>query len=217
MNFLTTLDKEEFKLNSNIKFLEEENQKIGYIHIHIFSSHAFTQFQAALKELENQKIDSLIIDVRDNPGGHLAQARNILSLFFDKKTLLFQTESNGKRTKVYSTTAEKRDYPIIILMNQDTASAAEVLVACFQENYKNYHVVGVNSYGKSHVQKSLTLNSGSSIKFSIEKWLTPSGKIISETGLVPDVVVEQSPVYYVDQTVENDAQLQKAISIIKES
>lgn len=197
------------------RLIEQGHHKIGYIHLTIFSSHAFTQFQNALKDLEKQKIDSLIIDVRDNPGGHLAQARNILSLFFDKKTLLFQTESNGKRTKVYSTTSEKRDYPIVILMNQDTASSAEVLVASFQENYKNYHVVGVNSYGKSQVQKSLTLNSGSSIKFSIERWLTPSGKVISEKGLVPDILVEQSPQYYVDRTDENDSQLQKAISIIQ--
>ena len=103
----------------------------------------------------------------------------------------------------------------IVVFDRFREELAKTKEKITKENYKNYHVVGVNSYGKSHVQKSLTLNSGSSIKFSIEKWLTPSGKIISEKGLVPDVVVEQSPVYYVDQTVENDAQLQEALSILK--
>ena len=199
------------------RLIEQDDRKIGYIHIQIFSSHAYSQFQSALKDLEKKKIDSLILDVRDNPGGHLAQARNILSLFFNKKTLLFQTESNGKRTKVYSLSDESRSYPVMILMNHETASSAEVLVACFQENYKDYHVIGTNSYGKSHVQKSITLNNGSSIKFSIEKWLAPSGKSISDKGIEPDIYVEQSPTYYVEENDENDAQLQKAISLIKES
>ena len=190
------------------------DNKIGYIHIKVFSSNSYDQFKKALTTLEEKKIQSLIIDVRDNPGGQLVQAKSILSMFFSKKTLLYQTESNGVREKIYSTSNEVRNYPIIVLVNGETASSAEVLASCFQENYSNVQLVGTNTYGKSNVQKSLTLHNGTSIKFTIQTWLTSKGKIIGEEGIIPDVFLEQDPRYYVEDDVE-DAQLQKAISLLK--
>ncbi len=193
------------------------NKNIGYIKINIFSSNSYDQYAKTIKKLEKKNIKSLIIDVRDNPGGHLGQAQKLLELYFPKKTVLYQTESNGSKKKVYSTTNETRDYPVVLLINGETASSAEVLVACFKDNYKKATVLGTNSYGKGNVQKSLALSNGTSIKFTIEKWYTPKGKNVNEKGIEPDVIVEQSTMYYVDYLEENDTQLQEAINILKKS
>lgn len=190
---------------------------IGYIKVNIFASNTAEQFSNQLTKLEKKNIQSLIIDLRDNPGGHLLQAREVLDLFFSKKTVLYQIEKNGSRSKVYAKDSTKRSYPVVVLINGDTASSAEVVAACFQDNYKNATIVGVNSYGKGNVQKSLTLKNGTSIKFTIEKWLTAKGKSVSEEGIVPDRVVEQSTMYYVDYLEEHDFPLQEGITILKES
>ena len=193
------------------------NKNIGYIKINIFSSNSYDQFVKNINKLEKKKIKYLIIDVRDNPGGHLGQAQKILELFFPKKTVLYQVESNGKMDKIYSKTSDKRSYPIALLINGETASSAEVLVACFQDNYKKAKVLGVNSYGKGNVQKSLTLSNGTSIKFTIEKWYTPKGLNVTEKGITPDIEIEQDPIYYSNYLDENDKQLQEAINTLKKS
>ena len=190
---------------------------IGYISISLFSSNSYDQFEEQLLDLEKHHIKSLIIDVRDNPGGHLLQTRNALSMFFDKKTILYQLEGNGLDKKVYSTTKDTRNYPVVLLVNQNTASAAEVLVACFKDNYKKLHIIGTKTYGKGTVQKSQNLSTGTSIKFTIQKWLTPKGKQIDGVGITPDEVIEQSNQYYEDPNYENDLLLQKALEILKES
>ena len=202
--------------NVESEMIDEEN-KIGYLKLKIFATNSYDQFVDALSSLENNGIRSLIIDVRDNPGGHLLQTRQILSLFFDKKTVLYQLESNGSRKKVYSSSKDVRTYPIVVLINGDTASSAEILTACFQENYDGATVIGTNSYGKGNVQKSLSLSSGSSVKFTVQKWFTPKGNSISNVGVTPDVILQQSPTYYINFLREEDSQLQEAIQTLKES
>ena len=192
-----------------------DDTKIGYIKINIFSSNSYDQFVETIDDLEKKKIDSLIIDIRDNPGGHLSQAKKILDWFFNKKTILYQTEVNGSKKKVYAENNDTKKYPVILLINHETASSAEVVAACFKDNYKDIHLVGSNTYGKGNVQKSVSLNSGTSIKFTIEKWLTPKGKSVSDVGVTPDTPVEQSEEYYNFATEENDLVLQEAINILK--
>ena len=179
---------------------------IGYISINVFSSNCFDQFSKALKELEKEKIESLIIDVRNNPGGHLVQAKKILELFFEKDTILYQTEKDNKITKVKSDTKETRSYSVIVLINSSTASAAEVLAISFKENYKNITIIGETSYGKGTVQKSQTLNTGTSIKYTVEKWLTPKGEDINGIGVIPDIEIQKT---------REDNQLDRAIEEIK--
>lgn len=203
--------------NVESKIIKGDNYKIGYIRIKVFSSNSYDQFEKELKKLEKKNIHSLIIDIRDNPGGHLYQAKNILSLFFDKTTVLYQTKSGGTKKKVYSTSDEMRSYPIAIIINGETASSAEVVAACFKDNYKNSTILGVPSYGKGNVQKSISLSTGTSIKFTVEEWLTPKGKSVMNKGVIPDENVEQSITYYVDYNEEDDTQYQRAIEILKES
>ena len=93
------------------EIFERDDKKIGYLRIESFAANTYTQFNKALKKLEKKKIDSLILDVRSNPGGHLLQTRQILSLFFDKKTVLYQVQAKKTKKKVYSLSNDKREYP----------------------------------------------------------------------------------------------------------
>ncbi len=197
------------------KVYEEDGKKIGYIKVDVFAANTKGQFEKALKNLEKKKIDSLILDVRDNPGGHLNQATEILSLFLDKKKVMYQIETKGKKQKTYALNNEKRTYPIAVIINQDSASAAEIVASSLKESYKAT-LVGVTSYGKGTVQRSLTLKSGSTIKYTTEKWYTAKGNYIGEKGITPDVVVEQSEIFKESQKEQDDTQLQKALEILKQ-
>lgn len=201
--------------NVTSSLLEENNKRIGYINIDIFASNTYNQFKKNIKRMEKKKIDSLIIDLRDNPGGHLSQTRDILSMFFDKKTVLYELKNKDKVTKIYSSSNEKRSYPIVILVNGNSASASEVMASCFKDNYKNVTIVGTTTYGKGTVQQTINLSSGTSFKYTTEKWLTSRGKSIDGVGLNPDIEVVLDQNYYSNPTYENDLQLQKAVEILK--
>ena len=194
-----------------------DGKKIGYLQISAFASNTYTQFKKALSKLEKKGIEALIIDVRDNPGGHLQQTSQILSLFFNKKTVLYQIESKGEKEKIYSSTNESRTYPIAILVNSISASASEILASCFQERYPKSILVGTNTYGKGTVQKSLSLKSGNTIKYTTEKWLTSKGKWIDNNGITPDIKIWQTEEYYDNPSYETDAILQEALKALKES
>ena len=190
---------------------------IGYLKVNNFATNTFQQFEKELKKLEKDKISSLIIDVRDNPGGQLQQTREILSLFFDKKTVLFQIEKKNKITKMKGLNNTTRNYPVVVLINNGSASASEVLTSCFQDNYKSSKIIGMESYGKGTIQKSQNITGGGSYKFTVEKWLTSKGKWIHGKGITPDIVVDQVEEYYENPIKENDAILKKAIEVLKDS
>ena len=194
---------------------KENNKIIGYIDVDIIASNTYEQFKKNLDKLEKQNIDSLVIDLRDNPGGHLSQTKEILSLFFDKKIVLYQVRDKNKTKKVYATGNISKKYPIVILVNEESASAAEIITASFKENYKNCMVVGTNTYGKGTVQQTIKLSTGTSIKYTLEEWLTPKGKNINKVGIKPDVELKQSQDYLMKPSYENDSQLQGALEILK--
>lgn len=194
------------------EIFDRDEKKIGYIKIDAFAATTFKQFKKALLELEKDKIDSLIIDVRDNPGGHLLQTRQILSMFFSKKTVLYQVESRQSKQKIKSDSDDVRNYPVAVLINNASASASEVVASCFQENYKKAIIVGVHSYGKGTVQQSQELKNGTSIKYTTQKWLTSKGEWLHEKGVEPDVVVELGEAYYQNPVYEEDNQLQEALN-----
>lgn len=196
------------------KIIEGNNKSLGYISIDTFASNTYSQFKSNLTSLEKQKIDSLIIDVRNNPGGHLGQVEDILSLFFNKKTVLYQIETKDKKEKIYASSRKTRNYDVVVLINESSASASEILASCFQENYKKATIIGTTSYGKGTVQKSLELSTGASLKYTTEKWLTSKGVWINDKGVVPDIVVEQGGEYMANPSDDNDLQLQKALEVL---
>ena len=196
-------------------YFDVENKRIGYLDVDVISSNTYKQFNKNLKRLEDKNIDSLIIDLRDNPGGHLSQTKEILSMFFNKKTVLYQLKDKDTKKKIYSSSNETRSYPIVILVNDGSASASEIITSCFMENYNNIKVVGTTTYGKGTVQRSHQLSTGTSIKYTVQEWLTSKGKSINEKGIKPDEELLMNSEYYSNPTYNTDNQLQKAIEILK--
>lgn len=193
-----------------------DGKKIGYMYISIFSSTTTRQFKEKLEELEKEGIDSLIIDVRYNNGGHLTTATGIISLFLDSSNIIYQTDKDGKIEKFYSSGNKTKKYPIVILQNNVSASASEMLASALKEKYGAI-IVGKNSFGKGTVQELITLSDGTEYKFTTKKWLTPNGNWINEKGVDVDFEVELSQEYFDDPIDENDNQLQKALEILKET
>lgn len=196
------------------KIYENNDKKIGYIDISIFSSVTDKQFKEKLKELEKKEIDGLIIDVRDNNGGYLNVVTNIASSLLKKGDIIYKLEKSNKKVETKKdTTKEKRTYPIAVLVNAGSASASEILASAIKESYKGF-VVGTNTYGKGTVQQTMNLEDGSMIKYTIENWLTPNGNWINEVGVTPTKVVELDEIYYQKPISENDNQLQEAINLV---
>ena len=195
---------------------ENNGKKIGYIKIEIFNSNSYKQFNNALKKLEKNNIEGLVIDVRDNPGGYLSEVKNILCLFLNKKQVLYQLQTKSEKEKVYGTKKSiDRNYPVSVIINDESASASEILASAFKESYGS-HVVGINSYGKGTVQSASDLSSGDTIKYTVQKWLTPDGNFINDKGVVPTDRVETVLQEGETLTFENDTMLQKAISVVSE-
>ena len=195
---------------------ENNDKKIGYIKIEIFNSNSYKQFNNALKKLEKKNIEGLVIDVRDNPGGYLSEVKNILCLFLNKKQVLYQLQTKSETEKVYGTKKSiDRDYPVSVIINDESASASEILASAFKESYGS-HIVGINSYGKGTVQSASDLNSGDTIKYTVQKWLTPDGNWVNDKGVVPTDRVETVLQEGETLTYENDTMLQTAINVVSE-
>ncbi|MBR6113256.1 MAG: S41 family peptidase [Bacilli bacterium] len=189
---------------------EKDGKKIGYIKLSVFASNTYQQFERKLLELEGKKIDSLIIDVRDNSGGYLSSVTDIASLFLSKSKIVYQLDTKGIVEQVYATSNTKREYDIVVLANKASASASEILAGALQESY-GAKVIGTNTFGKGTVQAAYKLESGATVKYTIQKWLTPKGNWINEKGITPDIEVELDEEYYKTYDKKDDNQLQKAI------
>lgn len=193
------------------KIIDYNNKKVGYIDIELFALNTYSQFKEKLSELEASGINSLIIDVRSNTGGYLDVVTDMISLFLEKGKVIYQLDEKGDITKVLDETKESRKYNIVVLANQYSASASEILASSLQESY-GAKVVGVNTYGKGTVQQTKGLNkTGGMLKYTVQKWLTPKGNWINEKGVTPDVSVELDEKYYETQDESDDNQLKKAL------
>ena len=189
------------------------NKNVGYINISLFSSVVADQFKKELTKLENTGIDSLVIDVRDNNGGYLTEVTNILSYLLPKGAILYQVQKNDNKVVTKDKTTEKREYPIAVITNENSASASEILAAAIKETYKGF-VVGTKTYGKGTMQQVKKLSDGSLIKYTTQNWLTPEGNWINDVGIKPTNVVKLSQEYYTNPTPENDNQLQMALDLV---
>ena len=188
----------------------ENNKKIGYIYVSIFANNTATQFSKQLSKLEKKEIDSLIIDLRSNSGGYLQTATTMISEFLDKTHPIYQIQKNNKITKYYSVGAKTKKYKIIVLVNENSASAAEIMASALQEQY-GATLIGTKTYGKGTVQELQKLRSGNEYKVTTKNWLTSNGKWIDETGIEPDIEIELNSSYLDEPSTSNDNQLQKAI------
>lgn len=188
----------------------KEDKKIGYINISIFAANTASQFKETLALLEKEKIDSLIIDVRNNTGGHLTAVEKILSSLLDSTNVIYQIKGKNETLKYYSTGKKTIDIPVAVLINTASASASEMLASTLNEQIGAI-LVGTTSFGKGSVQEVFTTSSGTQYKITTNNWLTPKGNLIQDVGVKPTVEVNLDLSYYANPTAENDAQLQEAI------
>lgn len=191
------------------EIIDTDNKKIGYISVDIFSAVTDNQFEEKLSFLEKENIEGLIIDLRNNSGGYLEVVTDISSLFLEKGKVIYQLDSNGEKTeKIKDKTKEKRNYPIVVMVNGGSASASEIFAAAIKDSYGGY-VVGTTTFGKGSVQKTKTLSNGGMIKYTTQKWLTPSGECIDGEGVTPTHVVE-----FIENETTNDSQLDYSVDLI---
>lgn len=193
---------------------ERNNKKIGYIYVNVFAYNTDIQFANELKELEKQGIDSLIVDLRYNTGGHLTAVENMMSMFLDKSHVIYQIQTKKDTKKVYSKTNDSKDYKVVVLVNEQSASASEMFAATMQEEYKAT-VLGVPTFGKGTVQEVQDSTSTDvQYKLTTKKWLTPKGNWIDGVGVKPDIELELKVEDINSFTDEEDNQLQAAIDLL---
>lgn len=206
------LKKEIVVLDSVHWEMKEEN--IGYIKVDLFANNTYEQFKKALKNLEDNNMNGLIIDLRDNGGGHLLAVENILSLFLNETHVIYQTQDKETVEKVYSTGNDDKTYPIVILQNQASASASEIMASALREQLSAY-IIGNVSYGKGTIQSMQTIPDIGNYKITTKKWLTSNGIWINETGIVPDLEISLSEDYKKDPSLNNDNQYIEALNYLK--
>lgn len=189
---------------------EEKNTKIGYLQLASFSAHSYEEVVEALEELEeDEEITSLIIDLRDNTGGYLTVATDISSLFLEKGSVIYSLENKDEKNEYKDETKEKREYKIVVLVNSNTASAAEILAAALHDSY-GATIVGKTTFGKGKVQ-TMTHYEDTIVKYTSAKWIRPNGECVDEVGIVPDYEVNLE----YGENVIYDRQLDKAIELLR--
>lgn len=195
----------------------DSRNKIGYIQITEFDEITVSQFSDAVSRLERKGMKGLIIDVRDNPGGLLNSVVKILDRLIYKGLLVYTEDKNGQREEKYADDSKQFNKPIVVLINENSASASEIFAGALQD-YEKATIVGTTSFGKGIVQSVIPLTDGTAVKLTISKYYTPKGRNIHGTGITPDVEIELDEELKKMVTIphDQDNQLQKAIEIIKD-
>lgn len=181
---------------------------IGYIRIIEFDTITVEQFEAAVDDLQDQEVQSLVVDLRDNPGGLLTSVCDILDYLLPKGLMVYTEDRGGARMEYYSDDRHSVDLPVAVLVNASSASASEIFAGAIQDRGVGT-VIGTRTYGKGVVQKTFLLSDGSGIKFTVEKYYTPNGTDINGEGISPDIEIE-------DDQSEGDAILEKAMEVLNQ-
>jgi len=189
--------------------------EVAYIQFYHFTENASKEFRKVIGEILDSSVKGIVLDVRNNPGGYLETAVDIASWFLPKgEVVVIEDFGNGQdnryRSKGYD---DLGDMTTVILINQGSASASEILAGALRD-IKGIKIVGQKSFGKGSVQQLEKLKGGSSIKITVAKWLTPSGLSIRDEGITPDVEVE---ITEEDIDEMRDPQLNKALELLMEN
>ncbi len=191
------------------------DDKIGYIQITGFDEVTSNQFHEAYNQLNDDNMESLIIDLRNNPGGLLNIVSEIADTILPEGVIVSTKDKNGREESI-SSDARKIEIPLVVLVNENSASASEVLSGAIKD-YKAGTIVGETTFGKGIVQRIFPIGDGTAVKITISEFFTPSGYALHGKGIEPDVVVDVSEEdAYAAGTLplEEDEQLQKAIEIL---
>ena len=203
---------------------DSEVGKVGYIRLTTFNEHAAKDMQKAIEEQEKQGVKGYILDLRSNPGGLLYSSINIARMWINEGTIVSTVNRKGLSDRESAKNKALTDKPLIVLVNEGSASASEILSGALQDNHRAT-LLGTKTFGKGLVQSVRPLGDGSGLAVTIAKYLTPSGRDINKEGIPPDVTVELSEkqleeLYGGDRSnigTEADPQFSKAIEILDEN
>ena len=190
------------------------DENIGYFRLSAFNENSGQQLKSKIDEFKtNNEIDKFILDLRNNPGGLLSQAIKISDFFLDDGEIVSTRGRNKRENRKWF--AKKGDQingkPLIVLINYGSASAAEIVAGALKD-HKRAILIGENSYGKGSVQSIIPLKNQGAIRLTISKYYLPSGKSISEVGIIPDFEVEEKNEDFAINTA-NDNQLNFAVKL----
>jgi len=195
-----------------LEMLAEDN--IAYLRLYHFSEKASYDFREAAIEILASPAQKIILDLRNNPGGYLDVAQDIAGWFLEKgQVVAIEDFGEGREQQeiLAEGNAKLLNYPVVILINEGSASGSEILAGALRDN-RGVKLIGETSFGKGSVQELTDLREGFSLKVTIAKWLTPKRESITDKGLEPDIKVELSEKDYEEG---RDPQLDKAIEVIK--
>ena len=193
------------------------DDQIGYIRLVEFDEVTADQFKEALEDLENQNMEKLIIDVRNNPGGVLQVVCDMLDQLLPEGLIVYTEDKNGNRKEYTSDEEHQFTKPLAVLANENSASASEIFAGAIQD-YGIGTIVGTTTFGKGIVQRTFYLSDGTGVKLTVAKYYTPKGHDIHKKGITPDVETELDEELKNQSSIshEEDNQLQKAIEVLQE-
>ena len=214
-----TLEVELTRREVQIPTVEYEmlDNQIGYIRLVEFDEVTADQFKEALEDLENQNMEKLIIDVRNNPGGVLQVVCDMLDQLLPEGMIVYTEDKNGNRKEYTSDEEHQFTKPLAVLANENSASASEIFAGAIQD-YGIGTIVGTTTFGKGIVQRTFYLSDGTGVKLTVAKYYTPKGHDIHKKGITPDVEIELDEELKNQSSIshEEDNQLQKAIEVLQE-
>ena len=205
------------KINTNPITIEMLENNIGYLKLPSFDEDTATDFEEKVKELQEKGAKSLIIDLRNNGGGIVTEATEIADMLLKKgETIISTVDNKGNKEITYSENEPKFTMPVVLLTNENSASASEILACSLKDNERG-KIIGTKTYGKGVIQQLLTLPDGSGLKITSEEYLTPNRTKINKVGIEPDeeVKLPDSVKNVLKVEEKDDTQLQKAIEMAK--
>jgi carboxyl-terminal processing protease len=190
-----------------------EGKKIGYIRLSQFSANAAVELENAIQRLEAEDANGYVLDLRGNPGGLLQAGIDIARLWLENSTIVFTVNRNGIQDSFTASGAALTDDPLIVLVNQGTASASEILAGALQDNGRA-RLVGERTFGKGLIQSLFSLSDGSGLAVTIARYETPAHHDINRQGIIPDLLVSLDSITRDQIATADDRQYQAAIELL---
>ncbi len=163
---------------------------IGYLRLTSFNGKTYRDMRKALRKFKNKGVDGIILDLRNNPGGLLAVAVDVAGEFLPNKKIVYIVDRDGKKRALWSGDGDFPDIPLVVLVNEGSASASEIVSGAIKD-YKRGLLIGQKTFGKGLVQNVFMLSNGGALHLTIARYLTPSGAYIHKKGIEPDIVVKE--------------------------
>ena len=189
------------------------DKKVGYVRLNQFSANAAEEIARGVNDLEQQGAEAYILDLRNNPGGLLQAGVEIARMWLDNGTIVYTVNRQGALGSFDSNSEILTDDPLVVLVNQGTASASEILAGALHDNGRAL-LVGEKTFGKGLIQSLFELPDGAGLAVTVAKYETPNHTDINKLGIMPDDVISQKPITYAQIATEADEQYQEALKLV---